>query len=60
METRFLCGASAFYIRQPPTHRGVYVNGQLVDTTATCSLETPTNGVFIAVSGAAKCKIVVR
>lgn len=36
------------------------LDGQLVATSATGQVEAPTNGIFIAVSGAAKCKIVVK
>lgn len=36
------------------------LDGQLVATSATGHVETPANGAFIAVSGAAKCKIVVK
>ena len=36
------------------------LDGQLVATSATGHVEAPTNGIFIAVSGAAKCKIVVK
>ena len=36
------------------------LDGQLVATSATGHVEAPANGAFIAVSGAAKCKIVVK
>ncbi len=36
------------------------LDGQLVATSATGQVEAPANGIFIAVSGAAKCKIVVK
>lgn len=36
------------------------LDGQLVATSATGQVEAPANGAFIAVSGAAKCKIVVK
>ena len=36
------------------------LDGQLVATSATGHVEAPANGIFIAVSGAAKCKIVVK
>lgn len=36
------------------------LDGQLVATSATGNVEAPANGAFIAVSGAAKCKIVVK
>ena len=36
------------------------LDGQLVATSATGHVEAPANGAFIAVSGAAKCKIVVQ
>lgn len=36
------------------------LDGQLVVTSATGHVEAPANGAFIAVSGAAKCKIVVK
>ena len=36
------------------------LDGQLVATSATGHVEAPSNGAFIAVSGAAKCKIVVK
>lgn len=36
------------------------LDGQLVATSATAHVEAPANGAFIAVSGAAKCKIVVK
>ncbi len=36
------------------------LDGQLVATSATGHVEAPADGIFIAVSGAAKCKIVVK
>lgn len=36
------------------------LDGQLVATSATGQVEAPADGIFIAVSGAAKCKIVVK
>lgn len=36
------------------------LDGQLVATSATGQVEAPANGIFIAVSGTAKCKIVVK
>lgn len=36
------------------------LDGQLVATSATGHVEAPVDGIFIAVSGAAKCKIVVK
>ena len=36
------------------------LDGQLVATSVTGHVEAPANGAFIAVSGAAKCKIVVK
>ena len=36
------------------------LDGKLVATSATGQVEAPANGIFIAVSGAAKCKIVVK
>lgn len=36
------------------------LDGQLVASSATGHVEAPANGAFIAVSGAAKCKIVVK
>lgn len=36
------------------------LDGKLVATSATGQVEAPANGAFIAVSGAAKCKIVVK
>ena len=36
------------------------LDGQCVATSATGQVEAPTHGVFVAVSGAAKCKIVVK
>lgn len=36
------------------------LDGQFVATSATGHVEAPANGIFIAVSGAAKCKIVVK
>lgn len=36
------------------------LDGQLVATSATGQVEAPANGIFIAVSGPAKCKIVVK
>lgn len=36
------------------------LDGQLVATSPTGQVEAPANGIFIAVSGAAKCKIVVK
>lgn len=36
------------------------LDGQFVATSATGHVEAPANGAFIAVSGAAKCKIVVK
>lgn len=36
------------------------LDGKLVATSATGHVEAPANGAFIAVSGAAKCKIVVK
>ncbi len=36
------------------------LDGQLVATSTTGHVEAPANGAFIAVSGAAKCKIVVK
>ena len=39
---------------------GYTLDGQLIATSATGQVEAPANGIFIAVSGAAKCKIVVK
>lgn len=36
------------------------LDGQLVATSTTGQVEAPANGIFIAVSGAAKCKIMVK
>ena len=36
------------------------LDGKLVATSTTGQVEAPANGIFIAVSGAAKCKIVVK
>ena len=36
------------------------LDGQLVASSATGHVEAPADGIFIAVSGAAKCKIVVK